>query len=360
MFKTVFLATALIAACAIPASAKPQKPSQNASRSNAVQGSTPYAQRDDAMQFADDLAERRGLDREWVRQAVGQARFLGSVPKLMLPPAKGTAKNWRVYRSRFIDPIRIRAGVRFWQENQATLERAEREFGVPAEIIVGIIGVETIYGRNTGNFQAVSALATLAFDYPRRAELFRGELESLLLMAREQHRDPLDYQGSYAGALGLPQFLPSSVRNYAVDFDGDGQIDLLGSPKDAIGSVARYMQMHGWEAGGPVAVRASLDADTNLAPLLANDITPAFDSATLASHGVRAMSSAEGAGKAAFVELVTPGQDSEYWLGYQNFYVITRYNRSSFYAMSVFQLGEAVKVARAAAASGKDNQARAR
>lgn len=220
--------------------------------------------------------------------------------------------------------------------------------------------METIYGRNTGNFQAVSALATLAFDYPRRAELFRGELESLLLMAREQHRDPLDYQGSYAGALGLPQFLPSSVRNYAVDFDGDGQIDLLGSPKDAIGSVARYMQMHGWEAGGPVAVRASLDSDTNLAPLLAKDITPAFDSATLASHGVRAMSSAEGAGKAAFVELVTPGQDSEYWLGYQNFYVITRYNRSSFYAMSVFQLGEAVKAARAAAASGKDNQARAR
>jgi membrane-bound lytic murein transglycosylase B len=174
-------------------------------------------------------------------------------------------------------------------------------------------------------------------------------------MAREQHRDPLDYQGSYAGALGLPQFLPSSVRNYAVDFDGDGQIDLLGSPKDAIGSVARYMQMHGWEAGGPVAVRASLDADTNLAPLLANDINPAFDAPPWPATACAP--AAEGAGKAAFVELVTPGQDSEYWLGYQNFYVITRYNRSSFYAMSVFQLGEAVKAAAAAERSRPGAQA---
>jgi membrane-bound lytic murein transglycosylase B len=305
------------------------------------------------------MQQRHGFDKDALTYIFRRAEYLPSVIKYISPPKDPGVRSWQRYRSRFIEPVRIKAGVAFWDRHADTIRTASEKYGVPEEIIVGIIGVETIYGRNTGNFQAVSALATLAFDYPRRAELFRGELESLLLMAREQHRDPLDYQGSYAGALGLPQFLPSSVRNYAVDFDGDGQIDLLGSPKDAIGSVARYMQMHGWEAGGPVAVRASLDADTNLAPLLANDITPAFDSATLASHGVRAMSSAEGAGKAAFVELVTPGQDSEYWLGYQNFYVITRYNRSSFYAMSVFQLGEAVKAARAAATT-KETQARAR
>lgn len=319
-----------------------------------------YADRPETQQFIEEMQQRHGFDKDALTYIFRRAEYLPSVIKYISPPKDPGVRSWQRYRSRFIEPVRIKAGVAFWDRHADTIRAASEKYGVPEEIIVGIIGVETIYGRNTGNFQAVSALATLAFDYPRRAELFRGELESLLLMAREQHRDPLDYQGSYAGALGLPQFLPSSVRNYAVDFDGDGQIDLLGSPKDAIGSVARYMQMHGWEAGGPVAVRASLDSDTNLAPLLAKDITPAFDSATLASHGVRAMSSAEGAGKAAFVELVTPGQDSEYWLGYQNFYVITRYNRSSFYAMSVFQLGEAVKVARAAAASGKDNQARAR
>lgn len=319
-----------------------------------------YADRPETQQFIEEMQQRHGFDKDALTYIFRRAEYLPSVIKYISPPKDPGVRSWQRYRSRFIEPVRIKAGVAIPEGHADTIRTASEKYGVPEEIIVGIIGVETIYGRNTGNFQAVSALATLAFDYPRRAELFRGELESLLLMAREQHRDPLDYQGSYAGALGLPQFLPSSVRNYAVDFDGDGQIDLLGSPKDAIGSVARYMQMHGWEAGGPVAVRASLDSDTNLAPLLAKDITPAFDSATLASHGVRAMSSAEGAGKAAFVELVTPGQDSEYWLGYQNFYVITRYNRSSFYAMSVFQLGEAVKAARAAAASGKDNQARAR
>lgn len=318
-----------------------------------------YADRPETQQFIEEMQQRHGFDKDALSYIFRRAEYLPSVIKYISPPKDPGVRSWQRYRSRFIEPVRIKAGVAFWDRHADAIRAASEKYGVPEEIIVGIIGVETIYGRNTGNFQAVSALATLAFDYPRRAELFRGELESLLLMAREQHRDPLDYQGSYAGALGLPQFLPSSVRNYAVDFDGDGQIDLLGSPKDAIGSVARYMQMHGWEAGGPVAVRASLDADTNLAPLLANDITPAFDSATLASHGVRAMSSAEGAGKAAFVELVTPGQDSEYWLGYQNFYVITRYNRSSFYAMSVFQLGEAVKAARAAATT-KETQARAR
>ena len=312
-----------------------------------------YADRPETQQFIEEMQQRHGFDKDALTYIFRRAEYLPSVIKYISPPKDPGVRSWQRYRSRFIEPVRIKAGVAFWDRHADTIRTASEKYGVPEEIIVGIIGVETIYGRNTGSYQAVSALSTLAFDYPRRAELFRGELENLLLMAREQGRDPLDYQGSYAGALGLPQFLPSSVRNYAVDFDGDGQIDLLNSPKDAIGSVARYMQMHGWESGAPVAVRAAVGTDANLVPLLANDINPAFDATALASHGVRAASGETPAGKAAFVELVTPGEDSEYWLGYQNFYVITRYNRSSFYAMSVFQLGEAVKAAREAAVTAR-------
>ena len=311
-----------------------------------------YADRPEAQLFIEEMQQKHGFDKDALTFIFRRAEYLPSVIKYISPPKDPVSvRSWQRYRGRFIEPVRIKAGVAFWERHQDTIRAASEKYGVPEEIIVGIIGVETIYGRNTGNFSAVSALATLAFDYPRRAELFRGELENLLLMAREQHRDPLDYQGSYAGALGLPQFLPSSVRNYAVDFDGDGQIDLLNSPKDAIGSVARYMQMHGWEAGAPVAKLASIGTDADLPPLIANDINPNFDTASLARHGVKAADGTEPAGKAAFIELVTPGEDSEYWLGYQNFYVITRYNRSSFYAMSVFQLGEAVKAARAAASA---------
>ena len=224
-----------------------------------------YADRPEAQQFIDEMQQKHGFDKDALTYIFRRAEYLPSVIKYISPPKDPTGvRSWQRYRSRFIEPVRIKAGVRFWDTYADTLKAASDKYGVPEEIIVGIIGVETIYGRNTGSFQTVSALATLAFDYPRRAELFRGELESLLLMAREQGRDPLDYQGSYAGALGLPQFLPSSVRNYAVDFDGDGHIDLLASPKDAIGSVARYLQMHGWERGGPVAIRAVTNADATL------------------------------------------------------------------------------------------------
>lgn len=312
-----------------------------------------YADRPEAQQFIAEMQQRHGFDKDALTYIFRRAQYLPSVIKAISPPKDPGVRSWQRYRSRFIEPVRIKAGVAFWERYQDTIKAASEKYGVPEEIIVGIIGVETIYGRNTGNYQAVSALSTLAFDYPRRAELFRSELENLLLMAREQHRDPLDYQGSYAGALGLPQFLPSSVRNYAVDFDGDGQIDLLNSPKDAIGSVARYMQMHGWESGAPIALRASVTPGADLTALIANDVDPAFEPATLTSRGIKAASGEMPANKAAFVELVTPGEDSEYWLGYQNFYVITRYNRSSFYAMSVFQLGEAVKAARQTALANR-------
>ncbi|MCZ8093667.1 MAG: lytic murein transglycosylase B [Acidovorax sp.] len=357
MLKTVLLATSLIASSAIPVSAKPQKTSQPAAtRNSTVQGSTPYAQREDAMQFADDLASRRGLDREWVRQAVGQARFLGGVPKLMLPPASGTAKNWRVYRSRFIDPIRIRAGVRFWQEHREALARAEQEYGVPAEIIVGIIGVETIYGQQMGNFRVMDALATLAFDFPaahprakERTEFFRRELEQWLSLANRTNIDPFEVKGSYAGAMGLGQFMPSSWARFAVDFDGDSRIDLFKSPTDAIGSVANYFKGHGWTTGMPTHFAVQFDPATlKLDELLAPDILPTFSAASMqAKGGVLEAAGAQHTGPMALVELQNGGDTPTYVVGTENFYAITRYNWSSYYAMAVIELGREVAAARA-------------
>ncbi|NTV10540.1 MAG: lytic murein transglycosylase B [Zoogloea sp.] len=307
-----------------------------------------FAERPAIQQFIQDMKARYGFDQDALELIFQRAHPIPAVLKAIAPPKTPGVRSWQRYRSRFVEPIRIQAGIRFWEDNAETVRAASARFGVPPEIIVSIIGVETIYGRNTGNFQTVSALATLAFDYPRRAELFRGELEELLLMAREQQRDPLDFQGSYAGALGLPQFLPSSVRKYAVDFDGDGQIDLTNSPGDAIGSVANYLHEHGWVQGAPVAAPAEIGEGADLKPLLAADILPSFDRETLAQHGVRNAGKAQPADKAALVELVTPGAEPEYWLGYQNFYVISRYNRSSFYAMAVFELAEALRGERAA------------
>lgn len=307
------------------------------------------------MQFADDLAGRRDLDREWVRQAIGQARFLPQVPRLMLPPPKGTPKNWRAYRGRFIDPIRIRAGVRFWQDNQAALERAEREYGVPAEIIVGIIGVETIYGQQMGTFRVMDALATLAFDFPgahprapERTEFFRRELEQFLSLSNRSGTDPFEARGSYAGAMGLGQFMPSSWVRYAIDYDGDGRVDLFKSPADAIGSVANYFRGHGWTPGMPTHFSVEFDTPRlQLDDLLAPDILPTFSAASMQAKGaVLDAAGAQHAGPLALVELQNGAEPPSYVAGTENFYAITRYNWSSYYAMSVIDLGREVTAAR--------------
>ncbi|MFT4243805.1 MAG: lytic murein transglycosylase B [Acidovorax sp.] len=343
----ILAAITLIAASALPASAGSQKPSKPAAPQ-----AVPYATRAEALRFADDLAERRGLDREWVRQAIAQANFLPQVPRLMLPPPKGTAKNWRVYRSRFVEPVRIRAGVRFWQQNQAALARAEREYGVPAEIIVGIIGVETIYGQQMGTFRVMDALATLAFDFPsahpraaERTEFFRRELEQFLSLMNRTGTDPFEPRGSYAGAMGLGQFMPSSWVRYAVDFDGDGRIDLFRSPADAIGSVANYFRGHGWTPGMPTHYAVQFDAARlQLDELLTPDILPSFSAASLQAKGV--VLDAEGAqhtGPLALVELQNgPDAPPSYVAGTENFYAVTRYNWSSYYAMAVIDLGREV------------------
>jgi membrane-bound lytic murein transglycosylase B len=222
--------------------------------------------------FAAEMANRHGFDQQSLDCIFSQVRHTPAVIRLVKPFPAGKPKNWQVYRARFIEPVRIAAGAKFWKQHKKALERAEKIYGVPPEIVVGIIGIETTYGKNKGNFRIVDALATLAFDYPEhpkrdaRQALFRNELENTLLLSAELGIDPLSLKGSYAGAIGLPQFLPSSIRKYAVDFDGDGRIDLRNSPVDAIGSVASFLVQHGWKKGEPVVFSAELRADCPHSP----------------------------------------------------------------------------------------------
>ncbi|MFZ4286770.1 lytic murein transglycosylase B [Variovorax sp. HJSM1_2] len=348
------IALVAIAACAVPAYAKAEKPSKTKPAAAKAAPTTPYSTRDDVMAEADDIAARRDLDREWVRQAIGQARMLPTVVRLMTPAPRGTAKNWAVYRSRFIDPIRIRAGVRFWQANRQWLERAEAETGVPAQIIVGIIGVETVYGQQMGNFRVMDALTTLAYDFPaahprakERAAYFKGELEQVLSLANRTGIDPMDLRGSYAGAMGMPQFMPTSWAQWAVDFDGDGKIDLFNSPADVIGSVANYFKSFGWKPGMPThyPVRFNLDS-VDMNALMAPDILPTFGVASFTAKGAVLEGAAlQHNGPLALIELQNGDAPASYVAGTENFYVITRYNWSSYYAMSVIDLGDAVAAA---------------
>lgn len=335
-------------------------------RASAVQGSTPYLERNEAMQLAADIAERRNLPPDWVQATLGQARFVPQVSRLMTPAPRGTARNWNNYRSRFIDPVRIRAGVRFWQQHAATLERAEREYGVPAEIIVGIIGVETVYGQQMGSFRVIDALATLSFDFPAahpraaaRTAYFRGELEQLLSLTHRSGIDPFSLRGSYAGAMGLGQFMPSSWVQWAVDFDGDDHIDLFSNPADAIGSVAHYFIAHGWKPGMPTHYPVSLDTSAEqLAELLGPDILPTFTPERMAALGARVFGEGSThAGPMALVELQNGDAAPLFIAGTENFYAITRYNWSSYYALSVIELGAEVRAAREAAQAAQAAQA---
>jgi membrane-bound lytic murein transglycosylase B len=332
------------------ATAEPER--KRAPRAAPVRRGPPYAEREEAMRFADEIAEKRQLDRQWVRGTIGQAQNLAVVARLMQPPPTGTVKNWRVYRSRFIDATRIAAGARFWQENRATLQRAEQQFGVPAEIIVGIIGVETIYGQQLGDFRVLDALATLAFDFPashpraaERSQYFRGELEQFLALHHAARSDPLVPRGSYAGAMGMPQFMPSSLARWGVDYDGDQRVDLTGSPQDVIGSVANYFKGYGWNTGMPTHYPVRFDTEKlDLDALLAPDILPTFSVASFQAKGAILEGKAlEHKGPLALVELQNAGDPPSYVAGTENFYVITRYNWSSYYAMAVIELGREVK-----------------
>jgi membrane-bound lytic murein transglycosylase B len=352
---TVLLTTALCVAFS-PASDARQTKTRKTSSKQAVNDGPAYASRPEVMLFADDLARRRNLDPQQVRQALGQARYQASVVRLMQPPTQTFVKNWASYRSRFIDPVRIAAGARFWQDNRAELARAEKEYGVPASIIVAIIGVETIYGRNTGNFRVLDALTTLAFDFPaehprasERSDYFKRELEQFLSLQSRLESDPREPRGSYAGAMGMPQFMPSSWIKYAVDFDLDGKIDLWNSPSDAIGSVANYFKAFGWTIGMPTYYPLRFDAAAlDMDALMAPDILPTFSVSAMQAKGVVLEGAALAhSGPLALVELLNGdtqdgGSAPTYVAGTENFYTITRYNWSSYYAMAVIELAEAV------------------
>ena len=348
----------LIAICLLASwtlsSAAPSNPHNRKKARIAATAGPAYATRKDAMQAANVIAARQGLNRKSVRRALAQARFIPQIAKAILPPTVGVTKNWQMYHSRFIEPIRIQAGVRFWQENRATLERAEKETGVPAEIIVGIIGVETIYGQHMGNYRVIDALATLAFDFPpghpraaERAPFFRAELEEFLSLTLRSGIDPLSPRGSYAGAMGLPQFMPSSWSRFAIDYDGDGKIDLFRSPADAIGSVANYFKAFNWQPGLPTHYTVRFDSDKlELDALLVPDILPTFSVASFMAKGAVLEGVAlQHKGPLALVELHNGDAPPSYLAGTDNFYVITRYNWSSYYAMAVIELGQAVNAA---------------
>jgi len=290
--------------------------------------------------FARDLEQRHGFNADTLLGQFAETRPNAKVLQLIKPPSSPLQRSWERYRPRFLNDRRIDGGVGFWLENEGQLIKASALYGVPPEIIVAIIGVETEYGRNTGGFRVLEALATLAFKYPPRAEFFRTELEQFLLLARENGFDPLAVKGSFAGAIGIPQFMPGSQRRYAVDFDGDERVDLAHSVDDAIGSVGRFLEQHGWQAGQPIAVAAATNGTPDPS-LIEAGIRPSLKMADLAAKGVFAK--ADPQATVALIDLVSPGKETEYWLGFDNFYVITRYNRSSFYAMSVFQLGEEIR-----------------
>jgi len=330
---------------------KKKKPVKAVAHSVALSGPS-YAQRHDAMQAADDIAHRQGLDALWVRQTLAQAHYIAAIAKAITPPAVGVAKNWPLYRSRFIEPRRIRAGVAFWQAHREALRRAHAETGVPPEIIVGIIGVETIYGQQMGNFRVLDALATLAFDFPtvhpravERSAYFRSELAQFLSLMQRTGSDPGSLRGSYAGAMGLPQFMPTSWAKFAIDFDGDGKIDLFASADDAIGSVAQYFKTFGWQPGLATHYPVSLDAARlNLQALMTPDILPTFSVESFQAQGaVLSDVALQHTGKLALIELQMGDAPPSYVAGTDNFYVITRYNWSSYYAMAVIELGLAVK-----------------
>ncbi|MFZ6771464.1 lytic murein transglycosylase B [Undibacterium sp. SXout7W] len=315
-----------------------------------------FNERQDVQDFIAQMSVKHGFDSSKLSLLFEQVRYTESARQLIKPAPPGRPKNWKAYRARFVEPYRIDAGLAFWDKYATTLARAEQTYGVPAEIIVGLIGVETIFGKNTGNYRVMDALTTLAFDYPEtptrvaRMDFFKTELENMLLMARESKVDPFAFKGSYAGAIGWPQFMPSSIRQYAVDFDGDGVINLTDSAIDAIGSVANYLAVHGWKKNLPIAFPATLVATNDqLATLntaLGQGLHATYSLQDISALASTANSEAPNNILYGLADLQNGNDPTEYWLVTDNFFAITYYNRSYFYAMSVVDLGRTISAAR--------------
>jgi len=343
-----------LATCLLSPSAFAAKPKKNktAASKNAVAAKS-YRNDLRVREAARQIAERQGLSAAWVRATLAQAQKLPEVIRAASPVADPGVRNWDAYRRRVLDPVRIQAGVRYWQAHASTLARAQELSGVDAGTIVGIVGAETLYGQRMGKYRVLDALATLAFDFPAhhpkvagRSAYFLQELEAFLLWSHQTGRDPLTVRGSYAGAMGIAQFMPSSWQKYAVDFDGDGRIDLFGSNADAIGSIANYLAAFGWKSGMPTHFSVELDmARADLPALLDKDIVPSMTPAQMQARGALLPAAALAhPGLLALVELPQGlGANPSYVVGTDNFYTVTRYNWSSFYALSVIELGQAVQ-----------------
>lgn len=304
-----------------------------------------YAKRKDVLAFIDQLCRKDGFTRSELTQLFAKVNYQQPVVDAISRPAEKVLK-WDQYQDIFLTPKRIDEGRQFLVDNHDALMKAKEQYGVPPSIVASIIGVETMYGRYRGNYRVIDSLSTLAFDYPPRASFFQSQLREFLLLAREEHRQPTEPLGSYAGAMGYGQFTPSSFREYAVDFDGDGQRDIWNDRADAIGSVANYLARHGWRAGEQVTVRATSSGKDD--GLFTDAVAPSHTVGELKSTGVSLDVAMDDGTRVA--PLVFEGKDGpEYWLGLHNFYVITRYNHSKLYAMAVFQLSQKMEAAAAVA-----------
>jgi len=336
-----------VALSPVQAKTKAQKHHPSASSSTAPQ----WGLTEPVVALSERLAQQHKLPQEWVKQQISRAHRLDSIRQLVLPPKEGQRKNWQAYRARFVEPSRIQAGVKFWREHRQAIARASETFQVPDWLIVGVLGVETLYGQHMGQTSVIDSLTTLSLDFPsahpralERQQFFENELGVFLRLARhEPHL--LKAKGSYAGAMGWGQFMPSSIDRFAVDFDGNGHINLQKSAVDAIGSIANYFKQHGWKPGLVTHFEAPLNSQPDqLETLLVPDILPTFSATRMTELGVSLPTEyAALSGPLALVELQNGDAPNSYVVGTENFYVVTRYNWSSYYAMAVIELGQAVK-----------------
>ncbi len=299
-----------------------------------------YSARPEVVEYIDGLVTEHEFERNWLEEVFAEATKSEAVIESISRPAERVLA-WHEYRAIFLTDKRIDGGVAFWKENATAIAEAERRFGVAGEVVVAIIGVETLYGRYLGSHRVIDALATLAFDYPRRAAFFKRELTEFLLLVREERKDPFAPMGSYAGAMGYGQFISSSYRHYAIDFDGDGKRDIWTNRTDAVGSVANYLARHGWRGDGPVAVRVDV-ADDGVLELVQTSLDLDRTVGEFRQHGALIGDDLDdGAGAGLFEMQANDG--TEYWLGLDDFHVITRYNRSAMYALAVLQLSQQIR-----------------
>ncbi|MBM3114408.1 lytic murein transglycosylase B [Jeongeupia naejangsanensis] len=298
--------------------------------------------RPDVKQYLDEVAASENLSRDKLDTLFANVQLKPNIISILDRPS--TSRPWYQFRGNFVNPTRIKAGAKFWRAHADTLAAVSARYGVSPEVIVAILGAETNYGSNTGSFRVIDALSTVAFDYPRRADFFRKELTQFLLLAREEGEDPLSFKGSYAGAMGWPQFMPSSFRQYAVDWNGDHHRDIWNNADDAIASVGNYLAAHGWEKGGPTMDAVNVDSD-QVEALLADKFNLHYTVAEMLAKGIAPLTEVDPQRKAVLFALDTEPDFTRYYLGYTNFYVITRYNKSTLYASAVLELADGIKSA---------------